>query len=115
MKDGDWRVNLSPSTRNEYRRKWFVKIRYEILDALGGKCVWCGYSDYRALQIDHVDGDSAEDKKKKGISYYYNIRKKLHTGKYQILCANCNTIKRREEQESPLKGRDGPNRDQSVI
>lgn len=114
MKNGDWRVNLSPSTRNEYRREWFVKLRYEILDELGGKCAECGYSDYRALQIDHINGDSAEDKKKTGSSYYYNIRKQLHTGRYQILCANCNTIKRREKQESPRLKRDGPNRDQQL-
>lgn len=115
MKNGDWRKNVSPSTRNEYRRQWFVKLRYQILDALGGKCAQCGYSDYRALQIDHISGDSTEDKKKSGTSYYYNILKQLDTGKYQCLCANCNTIKRRENQETPLANRDGPNKDEQCV
>lgn len=109
MKDGDWRVDKSPSTRNEYRRFWFQKVREDTVRMLADSCVRCGYSDIRALQIDHIQADSELDKKKKGTSYYYNIRKNLDSGRYQVLCANCNVIKRRENQEVKLQGRDGPN------
>ena len=86
-----------------------MTIRTRIILALGGLCVRCGFSDIRALQIDHVHADAKLDKVKKGISYYYQTMKNLHSGRYQVLCANCNTIKRRENQECPLYGADGPN------
>ena len=111
MKNGDWRVDKSPSTRNEYRRKWFRKVREDTVRMIGSECKSCGYSDIRALQIDHTEADSAADKRFTGTSYYYNIRKQLPSSKYQILCANCNAIKRQVNQEVPLKGRDGPNPD----
>lgn len=76
---------------------------------LGGVCVRCGYSDTRALQVDHINADAKEDRLKKGTSYYYNIQKNILSGRYQVLCANCNVIKRFENQECPLRGRDGAN------
>lgn len=109
-------MDLSPSTRNEYRRAWFQKVRLRAIDALGGRCVRCGFDvDARALQIDHISGDGAKDRVKKGTSYYYHILNNLGSGRYQVLCANCNVIKRAEKQECPLQGRDGPNRNERKI
>ena len=55
----------------------------------------------RALQIDHVFGGGTIEREKFRRSQY-----KLHlsvladeTGKYQVLCANCNWIKRHENKE----------------
>ena len=110
MKNGNWKVDKSPSTRNEYRRTWFQKVRAMVIQALGGKCIRCGFcADIRALQVDHVHGDGKLDRVKKGTSYYYFILKRLDSGRYQVLCANCNCIKRAENQECPLQNRDGPN------
>ncbi len=64
------------------------------------KCVGCGFKDIRALQIDHVYGGGGEDFKQ-----YKNNRPKYyksmlgHLEDFQILCANCNTIKRVENFE----------------
>lgn len=114
MKNGNWRVNVSPSTRNEYRRKWFKKVKSEVLVLLGGKCVRCGYDDIRALEVDHINGDGKFDRHRTGTSLYYFYRKNIGSGRFQVLCANCNCIKRAENQECPLRDRDGPNKDQKA-
>jgi|GEM_PF-2401918 len=89
---------------NESRRK----IRMKLIEALGGKCARCGFSDWRALQIDHINGGGTQERKKyvpngKGFSYkYYNdILKRVEAGSkdYQLLCANCNQIKKYENKE----------------
>ena len=71
--------------------------RKEVLDHLGGKCQQCGYSDYRALQIDHVNGKGSRERRrlyKSSASYKFYKRVKLDKkNRYQILCANCNWIK----------------------
>lgn len=40
---------------------------------------------------------------KKGCSLYLHMLKNIDSGKYQVLCANCNMIKRAENQECPRK------------
>lgn len=79
------------------------KRRIEIFALLGCKCNKCGFSDIRALQIDHVNGNGVEDRRKfgKGTAYYLHVLKEIKAGSknYQILCANCNQIKKVENKE----------------
>jgi hypothetical protein len=82
----------------KYDKKRKFLIRGRILEILGNKCVYCGFSDLRALQIDHINGGGEKERKiHKGNSYYRYILKQLKTGSkdYQLLCANCNMIKGR--------------------
>lgn len=79
-------------------------LRLEVIYKLGGKCFRCGFSDIRALQIDHVNGGGTKEVRSLGAGRMYrNILDKISTGKplkdYQILCANCNWIKRYENNE----------------
>lgn len=95
--------------RRESNKASYKKLRDEILDELGGVCVQCGFTDRRALHIDHVfaDGydDRVENRKKKGPkAYLQNIQKNLGTGRYQLLCANCNRIKQVANEEFPEGG-----------
>lgn len=76
------------------------EMHIAVLMLLGGQCDRCHFNDMRALQIDHVNGDGKHDKNKMGsASYYERVLKEVHTGKYQLLCANDNTIKRYEHGE----------------
>jgi len=99
-------LNLIQS-RSYYQRK-STEFRYEILSLLGMKCIKCGYDkDIRALQIDHVfsDGYKVRYLGKNRLVYYKGILGEVKEGskRYQILCANCNFIKRYENNELQWK------------
>lgn len=93
------RVREYGRVRNQTRRQ---KLREQLLDALGRKCARCGYdTDVRALQIDHVNGGGCKERKDfpSRDAYYNHILQHAEDGSYQVLCANCNVIKRLEERE----------------
>ena len=83
-----------------------VNLRLEILSAMGGKCAQCGYGpgsmnfDPCALDIDHVNNDGKLERSKglTGKKYYLWVAENLRSGKYQILCRNCNWIKERNRR-----------------
>lgn len=75
------------------------EIRVKALDNLGGKCVECGFSDYRALQVDHIEGGGHHENKNGRNQAVYSKIAKGETDGYQLLCANCNWIKRAENNE----------------
>ncbi len=83
--------------------KYNSNNRARAIEILGGKCVHCGFSDSRALQIDHINGGGCKENRKIGNTTVCRIiirnpeESKL---KYQLLCANCNWIKRAENKEN---------------
>lgn len=93
-----------PSQQPEFRKAEYAKKKLEVFTKLGSKCVRCGFSDSRALQIDHVTGSgSTERRSLNGIPYLNKVLKVIDAGIYQLLCANCNWIKRSEcAHEQPV-------------
>ena len=87
--------------QNRIKRK---KLKNKVFEKLGNKCAQCGFSDTRALQIDHINGDGHEERtlQKDTWKYYNHILKSIENGenRYQLLCANCNWIKRIENHET---------------
>ncbi|SRR6266498_738708 len=75
------------------------KVRSIALEKLGGVCVRCGFSDPRALQIDHVNGGGIREREAIGHAAIYRKVARGDTDGYQLLCANCNWIKRAENKE----------------
>ena len=69
---------------------------------LGNKCKRCSFSDIRALQIDHVNDDADYSVIKNRISLFKEILDDT-ANRFQILCANCNWIKRVENQREGHK------------
>ena len=99
------RVVLRKQQR-EWVKKNLGELRHAIFDKYGEKCKRCGFDDYRALQIDHVNGGGNKEFKRKYQQGHSRSRKNLYkavladeTRKYQILCANCNWIKKYENNE----------------
>jgi hypothetical protein len=91
---------------NEAIREISQRNRKNILAALGGKCVRCGFDDWRALQIDHVHGGgSADPMRSRCTSKLFYEQVLAHRDEFQILCANCNAIKRIENGEHGIPGR----------
>jgi len=95
----------TPEKRIEFNRRRhnrFIQLRRSVLEKLGGKCVRCGFDDERALQIDHINGGGAREFEKLGhgeVYYRYLLDLPKIEKTYQLLCANCNWIKRVENGE----------------
>ncbi len=103
--DPDERIKMIERRRqnnNSFNKEYRKRFKKAIFDILGNKCVKCGFTDERALQIDHINGNGHQDRKEKG-DYYGRILKELTTipDKYQLLCSNCNWIKKFENDETP--------------
>ncbi len=90
-----------PSQSNEIVRAKNKSSRIKVLEYLGGECAICGFNDFRALQIDHVNGNGKEEKIRSGATYHKLVMDSYDRdeNKYQILCANCNWIKRYDRWE----------------
>lgn len=80
-------------------------IRHELITFMGGKCCGCEFDDYRALQIDHVNGGGSKERatNMNRTSYHLRVRVVESPNTYQLLCANCNWIKKSEQQEHRWK------------
>lgn len=96
-KNGNWKGGFS-------QRDYLRKLRLSVIEILGNKCCKCGFSDRRALQIDHINGGGSKERKEKGFNgnFHRHVLKSFMNkeNKYQLLCANCNWIKRCEENET---------------
>lgn len=88
-------------------RKDRLLQRLQLIDLLSfGRfsCAYCSYdTDFRALEIDHKNSDGCNDRKRFSnqnhmISYYLSNMEEAFN-KLQILCSNCNRIKRHEMHE----------------
>jgi hypothetical protein len=95
------------TTYDKYLKDSVARLRDACFKKLGDRCsspdcAWInpdgtlGCTDRRCLQIDHVHGCGAEERKRENASGIYGKYRKIFadtTGKYQCLCANCNWIK----------------------
>jgi hypothetical protein len=101
----EYRDNYGKEYRktHKYKSNSTKKVRNKIFELLGKKCVKCGFSDIRILQIDHIKGNGK--KQRKALKNYYRMLLKIledltaGSKDYQILCPNCNWIKRIENKE----------------
>ncbi len=85
------------------------RIRAQIFALLGNTCIRCGFADTRALQVDHINGGGNDDRRRSASvsSYYARVLASNGAG-YQILCANCNQIKKMERGEHSTKRKPTP-------
>ena len=80
------------------RRKEKDEIRSELIKILGAKCSNCGHLDIRVLQFDHIKGGG--EKHRREFSHRNQYLKCLlkNTHIVQLLCANCNFLKRMQKE-----------------
>ena len=109
----EWRLNNKDKTAI-YNKKWSIKrilrgrtyrsySRDKLFEILGGKiCVSCGFDNVYALHFDHINDDGKDDRKKHGNNsnlYRYYIKNPEECKQnLQVLCANCNWIKKHKAQ-----------------
>ena len=91
----------NPEQARKGRERYNTKIRKDVLTHYGnGKlaCVCCGYSDIRALSIDHINGGGGKHRKalglRAGVPFYQWLRLQEYPMGYRTLCMNCQFIAR---------------------
>jgi ribosomal protein L37E len=81
-------------SRERAKRKAFEK--------LGNVCACCGFGDWRAFQLDHKNRYKGPrwHSFRSGMGLIYALLSgKVPWEEIQLLCANCNAIKRYENKE----------------
>jgi NUMOD4 motif len=95
----------NPSTRVANGRRRHIQLRDSVFRRLGqSSCVRCGFKDRRALQLDHINGGGRRHRRSmpSGSAYYRSLKDMPDDelrATFQVLCANCNAIKREEQRE----------------
>lgn len=90
-------------------KSYYLANRIELIKIMGNKCILCGFSDWRALQVDHINGNGKQEilkyQSKNIRKYYEKVKESVINNKkeYQLICANCNWIKRSENNENSKK------------
>ncbi len=97
----DYRVKVGLQSKIRHS-----KLKLEILSHYSSDnlvCQHCGFSDIRALSIDHINGKGNIHRKRIGAVggniFYHWLKKNNFPSGYQVLCMNCQWKKRREEKE----------------
>lgn len=72
-----------------------MKTKDKVFNLMGGKCVSCGLTDRRVLQIDHINDDGHLDRE---FGHGVRLARYISSGKraiddLQLLCANCHHLK----------------------
>lgn len=87
-----------------YNSNLWKEIRLKTMQVLGGvKCKKCGFDDYRALHIDHINGGGKKHKKSFSSNKTYHKYIMDNPQEFQVLCANCNFIKKSENKEIRIR------------
>lgn len=88
----NYRIKHKERLNKELREKW-RKIRYDVLQKYGAKCVCCEETNLEFLVIDHVLVNGAKERKELGgtTGVYKKILKTEISPEYRVLCHNCNS------------------------
>lgn len=87
----------NPEKYAEHSRKAKRKLKQDLFTRYGGLCALCSFTDVRALTLDHIHNDGAEERMEKSQTQIY--REALETFqpmRYRVLCMNCQFITRFE-------------------
>ena len=81
--------------RNAGQRRYYNSLRKRVLDLMGGKCIYCGCDEYKALEINHINGGGYQERMLRGSrskQFYLDIvagRRQLKD--LELTCGVCNT------------------------
>jgi hypothetical protein len=90
------RKNYNPEKEYARQLDQRTKLRKEVFSKYGGCCKCCGENNIGFLNIDHINEDGAERRRKgewKGVALYRWIKRNGFPSDMQILCYNCNIAK----------------------
>jgi len=106
-KNRRWKQNRTPEQVDAYNKKtvaWKAGVKREVLEHYSNgeqaACAVCGYNDIRALSIDHVNGGGRQHRESiNGYHIYPWLRKNDYPEGFQVLCMNCQFVKKAEQTE----------------
>ena len=94
---------LHPEVKKAGIKRYKDKAKLEVITHYGAgvaACLRCGYTDMRALTIDHMNGGGSQHRKTiNSVNMYTWLRKNGYPDGYQTLCMNCQMIKKMEDNE----------------
>lgn len=91
-------VNRSKIWKEKNRtkvREYGRNLRKQVIELLGGKCIYCGCEAPEALEINHKNGGGYNEKyyKKYRTSFYLDILKGRRTkDDLELTCRVCNAV-----------------------
>ena len=84
-----------PERYRKIGRKAKAKERESLFEMYGHVCAVCGFSDKRALTLDHKKNNGSHERKEMGErGVYRRALAEYRPDEYQTLCMNCQFIKR---------------------
>ncbi len=91
------------------------KLRLDMVEAYGGKCLHCGEADPIVLTLDHINDDPDPEyewcgkSSRGGYNLYRRLRKEgWPKDRFQLLCFNCNMKKEHKRRRDGMVERMGP-------
>lgn len=98
---------------HERYKRFRLKLRKLVIEAYGGKCACCGYSDiFRIiqgrgfLQIDHINGNGNKERRRlglySGIDTYLYLKHNGFPSGYRVLCGGCNVSMEPSQEKCEL-------------
>lgn len=90
----EWNRN-NKEKRNAITRRWYAKIKLQVITHYGGCCACCGETAQEFLTIDHINGGGSKHRrelgnKARGSRFYRWLVKNHFPDGFRILCWNCN-------------------------
>jgi len=97
---------MAKTSRREVQQRSRAKLRGQAINALGGCCQKCGFSDFRVLEFDHIVPVLWRTNNLARMNGQHNtneINRMIREGEdprlvFQVLCANCHRIKTLENR-----------------
>ncbi len=93
-----WNQEHTKKMKQLWADRWKV-LKTEVLTHYSGvsppACTACGESQLPCLSIDHINNDGyKEGRARSGTRLYLRLKKEEYPPNFQVLCANCQCIKR---------------------
>lgn len=84
-----------PEKMRQQAKRYNRKLKADVIQAYGGKCICCGTRVFEFLSVDHTKNDGSVHRKTiPGPRLYSWLRRNNYPREnFQLLCMNCNTAK----------------------
>lgn len=91
-KNREYQRNWARNNRKTLN-EWTRNLRLKVIVHLGGKCVYCGCDDPKALEVNHKNGGGNQERKKKGKKAWYSdiINDRHDNSTIELTCRVCNS------------------------